>query len=291
LLGEWVGLPIPLLLGWTGKLIDAIRQPESAPDPAQLLVVGEAGLADGARELAYAISAAGLARGTAQAHFLFLRARAFPTWMYARRDGCLRAALELARCDHNTELAGKVLDLLASSPFSPPMESSSLSAELLSEILEEELNLKKFPTGPGATDPRYAAQLAATTAGDCDCPKCRARRGEPVDDFDDEDDEDMWDEDEDEEDFEDPIKGIPAAMANLLDILAPKERQQILNAMERGEDPLMVIDRIGAAVRRASPGPFSRASRKNPPRPVPQANPKKQETAAANDDPLQGRLF
>ena len=136
-----------------------IHQPESVPDAAQLLVVGEAALADGARELAYAVSGAGIGLGIAQARFLFLRARALPTWMDIRREGCLRAALELARRDRDTELAGKVLDHVGGR-FGSGRQTDSLPTELQSEIIEEELKLKKFPAGPRDSQPRYAARLA-----------------------------------------------------------------------------------------------------------------------------------
>ena len=161
-----------------------------------------------------------------------------------------------------------------------------------SEIIAEELKLQKFPAGPRDSQPRYAARLAAASGANCDCPKCRARRGEPVDDWDDdEDDEDIWDEDEDDEDFGDPLQGIPAAIAGILDMLPLAERQQILNAIERGEDPLKVVDRITKAVGRVAPDPRPRGSKSKVPRPSPQTDAKKQKTVSTDEDPIQGSLF
>ena len=280
LIGEWVGLSIPLLLGWTGRLIEAIHQPGSATDAAQLLVLGEAALGDSARELAYAVSGAGLALLTAHARFLYLRARALPIWMDIRREGCLRAALELARRERDGELSGKILDHLGGR-FSPDIRTDSLPSELSGEIIEEELRLKKFPTTPRDNEPRYATQLVSRTDGDCDCPKCRARRGEPVD-WDEEDDEDIWD----EEDFDGPpLKAIPEAIAAILDILPAAERERILKAIESGADPLEIIDRIDQAVKRIAPGPRS------PSRAGRSSNDKKRDNAGSGQEPVQGRLF
>jgi hypothetical protein len=284
--GEWAGLSIPLLLGWTGKLIEAIHQPGSAADAAQLLVLGEAALCDSAGELAYAVSGEGLALGSAHARFLDLRARALPIWMEIRREGCLRAALELARRERDTELSGKILDHLGDQLggwFSTGMQTDSIPAELLSEIIEEELKLKKFPTIPRDDQPRYAAQLISQTAGDCDCPRCRARRGEPVDPWDDEDDEGIWDDEEDLD--EPPLKAIPEAISAILDVLPAAERERILSAIESGADPLEIIGRIDQAVKRIAHGPRS------PSRPGTGRNDKKRETAGPGQEPVQGNLF
>jgi hypothetical protein len=281
LVGDWVGLSIPLFLSWTGKLIEAIHHSENAADAAQLLVLGEAAVCDFAREVAYAVSTAGLALGSAPARFLYLRARALPIWMEIRREGCLWAALGLARRERDAELSGKILDQLGER-FSWDMQTDSVPAELLNEIFEEELKLKKFPTIPRDDQPRYAAQLISQTGGDCDCPRCRTRRGEPVDDWDDEEDEDIWD----EEDFDGPpLKAIPEAIAAILDVLPLADRERILKAIENGADPLEIMGRIDQAVKRIAPGP------RPPSRPGRGRNDKKRETAGPGQEPVQGSLF
>jgi hypothetical protein len=291
LMGDWVGLSIPLLFGWTGKLIEALQKPNSSVDAAQLLVLGEAALGDSARELAYAIAGAGLALGNANARFLFLRAHALPVWASTRRQGCLTVALELARRERDTELAGKVLDQLGGrGRFSSGAEVDSLPAELVSGVVEEELKFKKFPKVPRDDWPRYAAQLNSRAAGKCDCPKCRAKRGEPVDEWDDEDDEELWDEEDDDLDGS-PIEEIPAVLAAIIEELPPAERRQILKAIDAGENPLKVLDRIGQAVRKLSPSQRSRASKWKPPRPVASSNDKNREKNAPDQQPVQGSLF
>ncbi|MGC8549486.1 MAG: hypothetical protein ACP5M4_07280 [Acidobacteriaceae bacterium] len=244
LLGNWVGLSIPLLFGWTGTMIKALEQPNPSVDTAQLLVLGEAALADSAHELAYAVSSAGLRLGTANAQFLFLRACVLPYRVSLRQKACLRAALELARRDRDTDLAGKILDYLDRWP-DPTMERSPLSPELLNAILDEERQFERFPRNQRNDQPRYAAQLASQSVGSCDCPECRARRGEPVSDWD--------DDDEDDEEFDDSaVEGLPGVFASIVEMLPPLERQRIVEMIESGADPLEVIDRIDEAVRKIS---------------------------------------
>lgn len=288
LLGDWVGLSIPLLSGWTGKLIEALKQPGGSVDAAQLLVLGEAALSDSAHELAYAVSGAGLALGAANARFLFLRARAFPAWAYTRREGCLRAALELARRDRDTELAGKVLDRLGSR-FGSGMETDSLSAELLSGIVEEELKLKRFPKVPRDDQPRYRWFLAPAASNGCDCPKCRAKRGEPVDDRED-DEGDIFD--VEDEDFDGPsLEGIPDMLAAIIAALSPAGRRKILKAIEAGEDPIKILEMLDQAVGRIPPGSRSRPPGGKPPRPAAGSNGKNRKQDAPDQAPVQERLF
>lgn len=287
LVGDWAGLSIPLRFGWTGKLIEALKQPNGSLDASQLLTLGEAAVSDSVRELAYAVSGAGLALGSANARFLFLRARALPVWTDVRREGCLAAALELARRERDTELAGKILDQLgARGRFGLGTETDSLSAEAVSGVVEEELKFKRFPRAPRDNWPRYEAQLAPAAAVECDCPKCRAKRGKPVDD---------WDEEEDLDDDPDgsSMEGIPAAIAAILGLLPPRSRRRILKAIEKGEDPLRALDRIDQEVRKLAPGSGSRASKWKPPKEAAgnSNDKKKQEGTAPDAQPVQGSLF
>ena len=287
LLGDWVGLSIPLLFGWMAELIDALRQPVISVDATQLLALGEAALNDSARELAYAVSSAGLSLGVANARFLFLRARALPAWTEIRREGCLAAAGELAQREHDMELAGRILDRLNGRLRLSP-QANALSAELVDVIVEEELKLRKYPAVPRDDQPRYGAQLTSTTAARCDCPKCRAERGEPISDWDDEDEEEAWDDEED--DFDDPLQGMPAVLATILESLPPAERQRVLKVIEAGEDPIKVLDTIDQAIRKISPGSAARKSSRKPPK-VAASKPDKQAIPVPDQPPTQGNLF
>ena len=289
-LGESAGLPMPLSFDWTSELIDMLKKPNCPADAAQLLSIGEAALRDGSKELAHAVSVAGLSGGMANARFLFLRARAVPAWAFSQRDGCFAAALELARRERDSELTGKILDELsggarlgngAISYRAEEMASRSVSRELLSEILEEERGAKKFPDQRNPESPGYAAKLKSTEI-ECDCPNCRARRGEPLDDSDDWDDE-VDEEDEEDEQNEADIRGIFSnsvlnELDKILDALEPGLSRKAREAIAAGENPLRVLDRMLA---KASPkGESAAASGKS-----------KKRKAARFPRPEQGSLF
>jgi hypothetical protein len=180
----------------------------------------------------------------------------------------LTASLELARQKRNTELAGRILDRLNGKQeegrrwvnsglgADPGIASRAVSPELLGKILEEEQALKKFPGYNLGPDPKYAEELGHAA---CDCPKCRARRGEKVEEeeefSDDEDDFDgESDFDEDEDGFEDkfdapsPLKGLAKIMGELLTSMPPEQAQvvvqQLKKAIDDGEDLLIAVERI-----------------------------------------------
>ena len=271
-LGEWAGLLIVLPREWNDPLIAALKLPDCPADAAQLLLLGEAALDSHSAELAYAVSTAGLANGVANAEFLFLRARSLPPLDSFRREGCLTASLELSRRERNTELAGRILDRLNGTKENerkrwrlgggmgddPKIASRAVSPELLGKILEEEQTLKKFPGYNWGPEPKYAEELGYAS---CDCPKCRARRGERVeeDEFSDDDEDDFdgeGDFDEDEDGFEDkfdrsappPLKGLAKIMGQVLTSMPPEQAQvvvqQLKKAMDDGEDLFTAVERI-----------------------------------------------
>jgi hypothetical protein len=301
-LGEWAGLAITLPHDWNTHLITALSLPNCPVDAAQMLVIGEAAMGNFSAEPAYAVSAAGLANGSANAEFLFLRARSLPSWASVRRDGCLTASLELARRERNNGLAGRILDCLNGKQKDgrrgwrpgtemnddPAIASRRVSPELLSKILEEEQALKQFPGYKPGKDPKYAEDLDYSL---CDCPKCRARRGETREDgykfvYDDED-EDDFDEDDLDEEFDnendfvgpgtspraDSLKGIGKLMG-----IPDATIEQLKKAVANGEDPKSAIDRILGET-------FSKLGL-----PTPSQN-KKQGKAAKAVPPEQGSLF
>jgi hypothetical protein len=264
-LGEGVGLRIQLPLGWNQTLIDALHLPNCPVDAAQLLTLGEAALMSLLPDLAFTASSVGLAGGRANARFLFLRARSLPWFAQSRRSGCFAAALELARRERNTELAGRILDALNAAPANRnqriafgifndrEIASRAVSPELLSRILEEEKKLEQFPIHAGYREPKYADELAPNL---CDCPRCKAKRGEPVGgmeffDDDDEDDDDFDDDedfDENRDDFDGPMPSFKQAAKNLLEgilrDLPPDILQKVKEAIAAGEDTLPAIQRI-----------------------------------------------
>ena len=290
-LGEWAGLPILLPREWNDPLIAALKLPNCPADAAQMLVLGEAALDSYSAELGYAVSAAGLAKGGANAEFLFLRARSLPQWASLQAEGCLTASLDLARRERNTGLAGRILDCLSrkqrdgrggaisNMDVDPKIASRPISPELLGKILEEEQTLERFPGYKPNLEPKYAEDLGYTL---CDCPKCRAKRGEPVKDDDGFDDKDEFDgEFDDEDDFVGPgtspipdfLKGIAKLMG-----LPDAALKELKKAFARGENPKIALDRI-LGERRSQPE-FSASSKS-----------KKNDKATNASPPEQGSLF
>jgi hypothetical protein len=243
-LGEWAALDLPMLFGWSGEIAWFLTQPNCPADTAQLLTLGEAAMKDSAKELAYAASVAGLAGGQANARFLFLRGRALPDWAKPMRNGCLTAALELARRERDTELAGKIVDLIGVKSRSgygllldtdPEIVRRPVSAELLQAILEEERKANKYPSQKSTPPPKYWSKLTpATSSEECDCPECRASRGEPMG---------GWDEEDDDEDEDTIFAGpspqeLTASVARILELMPPDLRQKAQEAINAGMDPL-----------------------------------------------------
>jgi hypothetical protein len=267
-LGEWAGLRIAPPRAWIDRLIASLKLPGCVLDPAQMLVLGEAALDGYSVELAYAVSVAGLAKGEANAEFLFLRARSLPIQASLRREGCLTASLELARRERNTGLAGRILDHLNGKKQNerrrwrlgsemgddPGIASRPVSPELIGKILEEERALKQFPGYNIGQEPKYAEELGYSS---CDCPKCRAKRGEPIDGgyeyMDDDEEGDFDDDDEDELDgppisFPNFAKNIMKIFEEFLGKLPPVLAQQVKEDIAAGVDPITAIERIKSKV-------------------------------------------
>ncbi len=276
-LGEWAGLPILLPREWNDPLIAALNLPNCPADAAQMLVLGEAALDSYSAELGYAVSVAGLAKGGANAEFLFLRARSLPQWASLQAEGCLTASLELARRERNTGLVGRILDCLSGKQWDgrgraisnmevdPKMASRPVSPELLGKILEEERTLKQFPGYKPNLEPKYAEDLGYTL---CDCPKCRAKRGEPMEDgyeYVDDGEDDFDDDLDDEDDFVgsgiSPIPDLIKGIANLMG-LSDAAVKELKKAFARGENPKIALDRI-LGERRSQPELPSSRSKKN----------------------------
>jgi hypothetical protein len=301
-LGEWAGLGIALPREWIDSLIASLKMPNCPAGAAQMMVLGEAALDGNSAELGYAVSAAGLAKGGANAEFLFLRARSLPPLASSRREGCIIASLELARRERNTGLVGRILDHLngqrenegkrwrlgSGRGDDPRIASRAVSPELLGKILKEEQTLEQFPSYNIDREPQYAEQLGYSS---CDCPNCRARRGEPVEDgevFDDEeDDEDDFDDDEDDDEdgFDGELPLTLKQMAERLDqilgslppALAQWVTQQLKIAMAAGESP---YDAIQSIMGKAFPKSGLPASSQN-----------NKKEKAARVPPEQGSLF
>ncbi|MDP2998827.1 MAG: hypothetical protein Q8N47_15175, partial [Bryobacterales bacterium] len=169
-LGEDMGVPLDIPKPLAAHLSKELSRSGPAPDPPGLGALGEAALRARNLRLAYAVSTAGLAGAAgAQARFLFLRARALPSWEEERRDQCIGAASELARRQRDADLLAKIgewreadLDWLDD----PEVGKVAMNANQTSGVIQEEKERPAYPKSrPRRIDP-----------DDCDCPLCRATR-------------------------------------------------------------------------------------------------------------------
>jgi len=122
----------------------------------QLRALAEAALRHGLGELAYAASAAGLAKGGAtEARFLLLRARALPSWEFERRSDCLAVTAELARRQRDMALVDEAVDLQRGhgglgTDFLDPLDTLdehafSRTTEQVNAVLKREKQSCTFP--------------------------------------------------------------------------------------------------------------------------------------------------
>lgn len=175
--GELGGVAIAVGALWPEDRMAEFHKAASSLDVAQLLALGEAALKNDARELAYRLSAAGMAGSSATAHFLLLRARCLPFWAYEQKRGCLAAALALARNERDAVLSEKILDAMQSRArpamgwmpyFNQDWIARPLANDLLNAILDEERKRDVLPVESKYKRPGYAKQLAAHQEGGTD---------------------------------------------------------------------------------------------------------------------------
>jgi hypothetical protein len=155
-LGDDMGAPINIPAGWERGIFKELSNQGGGLEARELRALGEAALRRNRLELAYAASAAGLAKGgDAEGRFLLLRARALPGWEFGRRAQCIDAAAELGRRRRDMDLVDKAVELRRgrrrrrASFFDwidhMHEEPLSLTTEGLNAILEREKQSTKFP--------------------------------------------------------------------------------------------------------------------------------------------------
>jgi len=160
----------------------------------------------------------------------------------------ITAALELARRERNLELAGNILDEMRENDdgfwgadfLDDATANRPVPAELLKQILEGERAEKQFPVYERSSPVQYSSKLRRR---DCDCPDCRARRGETPSEWGEDDGEDQ-----DQNEFAEPL---PAAFSRaleqfeqFLDGLPPRIARKVEEAIARGEPPEIAVPRI-----------------------------------------------
>jgi hypothetical protein len=156
-LGGDMDVPFSIPAEWESRILKELCRRSSGLESRDLRILGDAALRGDRRQLAYAASAAGLAKGgDTEGRFLLLRARALPEWEFARRTECIAAAAELGRRRRDMDLADEAVELSHGrrsrrARFFNFIEEVgrnlySLTSERLNTVLTREKQSTKFPT-------------------------------------------------------------------------------------------------------------------------------------------------
>jgi tetratricopeptide (TPR) repeat protein len=204
-------------------------------DVEQLRALGNIAVAADHTKLAWAASTEGLKRGgPLEAHFMLLRARAMPARHGQRYVAVAAAAAELGRFHGNSDVVGKAIEIVRN-PLGG--DSISLTLEQARDVVRKEMGSPAFPRGAGR-DPDYSDLMPRREP--CQCPECRAARGEIPGPFDDDDDDDFDDfpEAELESIFNEGIPdGVPPELSKALFSV-------LKEALVTGESPEKIMARI-----------------------------------------------
>lgn len=178
-LGEDMGFNFEIPSTLSTRILKELSKGGPGSELPGLLPLGEAALRAFNHQLAFAVSAAGLAgNGASQARFLFLRARALPESEYQRQTACFGAAAELARRQRDLDLLDRIGDLGELGGFNP-MENAALamSTEQIESIVQQERQMRAYPK----SSPRWGRSRPAR----CNCAVCRAQAGSQMDEMED----------------------------------------------------------------------------------------------------------
>jgi hypothetical protein len=155
-LGEDMDVVFTIPTAWESALFKELSHQPSRLEARQLRALGEAALHRDRRELAYAASAAGLAKGgDSEARFLLLRAQALPEWEFERRADCIAAAAELGRRRRDMALVDEAVELKRGRGkrrmdfldwlVSADEDAFSMSTEQISTVLKREKQSSRLP--------------------------------------------------------------------------------------------------------------------------------------------------
>jgi hypothetical protein len=207
----------------------------------QVLSLGKVAVAMQHPRLAWAASGAGLKLGgPLEAQFMLLRAQAVPQGHGQRYLATAAAAVELGRVHGDANVVGAAIEIVRN-PLGG--DSISLTLDQARDVVRKEVASPDFP-GRVSRDPDYSDLMPRREL--CQCPECRAARGEIPSPFDDDDD---FDEDDD-----DPFGGLPpreleGMLRDTIPEGLPPELSKVLvevmkEAFVTGETPEQIMARV-----------------------------------------------
>ena len=209
---ERMALPVGIPDGWTPRLKSEAEGDLSSVGREVLTAVADAARKAEESGLLYAVSAAGLRLGAAgYAEFLWYRGHSLPCACYGHAAVLFHAAACRARRQGNNPLADKAMEdavnaLEDGSGFElGKAEHGKLKIDVPDDKIETfvslELEVKRCPSSIYNDPMELKYRSVWISAEQCDCPECRAARGEDPFSWDfDSDDDDEWDFDSDDDD-------------------------------------------------------------------------------------------
>jgi len=239
-----LNIPFSLPVSWVAAVAKQFPANHQSIDISPLRALGEVALRLRAPELTYAVSAAGLERGgPTDARFLLLRAQSLLAGS-ERRAVCAAAAAELAREQRAMDVVTDAVELLHDGLEAGRLTlSKAQAADVLRLEKAEPMSLERSRRGPDYSD--------LIDPDPCQCPNCRAARGEAVDPG----EMDRLDDDDDEfdDEFDDDFGGleIPADMPPEIARMLLEETKK---AVERGETLEELLARLARPGFEPAPG-------------------------------------
>jgi hypothetical protein len=190
---------------WASAALNVFKERPCPLSAAEIILVGRGAVSTGRLEVAYAATAAGLARNespSTTARLLLVRAGTFERWTAPKRKTqCLRAALELARQANDEGLIKQVLETIDregnsrySFIFADKGPGRPIGPEVLRQVLEQEMAADKYIQDGWGAD-RFVVPEAVENEG-------RGFGGFGPD-FGFDDDEDHDDDDDDDGEYDD----------------------------------------------------------------------------------------
>ena len=241
---EALDLGIPR--GWEAHLMSDARGDLSALGAERLTLIAETAYQGERYELLHAISRSGLHLGSAAtARFLLFRGRSLPQGCWGHRALLFRAAASLARRQGEQRIADSALSeaqgaLQYAGIPAGQLEKiltkaiSKMTDETIHHLVESEIGEKTYPANPfcDVLERKYREEWGGDNL--CDCPHCRAERGEYVESWELEE-EDEYFKDDFAEDFElgRPMGSVAGELESIFGLNASSSKADFAKAAKR----------------------------------------------------------
>lgn len=156
-IADWAGISLDCPVTWDAEMASVVRTSGRILQSPDLVKLAEIAVRSRCRNFAGAAIRLGLAQGSANARFLFLRTR-IAYEPFQRRAACMAAAIHLARTDHDNAMIARISDDLGED-WTQMLSGLDLSAGLVRQIVDEESRCDSW-SQPGKPVPAYLSEFA-----------------------------------------------------------------------------------------------------------------------------------